>query len=228
MKTQKKILIIILSFMILFFNYKTVLAYNNPDEKFITINESDNYFINNIFLNQNNIIITDTENNIITEKYFTDTSLLFENNNYELLNSYISDNVKMICIDKSYSNSTLRSPFVTQNVKKDFYIIANKEEAVGRINYRISGIFIWDRATNKITSTSDAKVSIISHALGESWAVGFKSAECNAIIASNKYSVTYQANFMIRAQHYKNSSFDKDVILGPYSNSFTAYPSDFE
>ena len=179
--------------------------------------------VDDMFAYKKDAIVIDFDGNDITDKFFDDNHEFYLQKDYNSIIDYFDHNVNYSSVEENYINDMARSPFINQVVNKSF-TVASGGNIAGTVTYTISGSFVWDRATGKITSVGNAKMQY-SASLPAFWRTEVTSMSTNKSLSSDKYYATFSGTFRLKATFapIKNVPL-MTANLGPFSGSVTAHP----
>lgn len=225
MKKVRKIFIFVLSFVLCALCISSS-GYNVNAQELNTPDVSKEFvnYVTDSFLYKDKVTVINKEGIEITNEYFLNNDNFFKEKDFVSIKSYFEKNIDTICIDESFENKNARSPFVNQVVSKRYYKVLRKDQASGEIEYFLSGNFVWDRATNKITSIGNASINITVLNFGAGWEKHITSMSCGSKISTDKYYATFTGGFNLRVTFSRMNIIVFDVNFGRLTATATAHP----
>ena len=211
----------------------TVNASNFVDD---STNQHFIEFIDKFYNDKSNFYFLDNNDRDVTEQFYIDNLENYFKGDYRAIESYVNLNISEACESEvEFENINSRSPFVNGTVSNTYFktveakrngILAGQKE---QIQYRVSGTYVWDRATSKITSAGATRFQMLYTSFGKIWSWNTSNTSASSQISSDKYSVTFRYSFNLDAVlglSIGNLPAGVKYDFGYHTGTATGYPSD--
>lgn len=150
--------------------------------------------------------------------------IYFKENNFVKIKEYYREFVDEIFIEKSEQNIQTRSPFVTNSVSKLFYKELHKNQANGEISWYLKGTYVWDRATGRMTSTSNGTIIIDRINFGQSWTGTVNNMRTKSWLDEEDTRANFSGSFNLKAEMKQNHVTIFSVDFGTLSCQVSGQP----